>query len=137
MLSTVLQNFGSLTTMRILSRIIHFMLKTYLIRTQLDQEVLAHLLHLDLLLTTSLHVARSCFKPSYQKVENQDHVIKSSMNIMTFGVLATIGSTIVVSFMQHYQYVTSGKSLNNFTNAIILYSLASVCEAMAEKYMVE
>jgi hypothetical protein len=68
MLRTVLQNFGSLTTMRILSRIIHFMLKTYLIRTELDEEVLAHMLHLDLLLTTSLHVARSCFKPSYQKV---------------------------------------------------------------------
>ena len=67
MLSNVLKNFGSLTTMRVVSRLILFALKTYLIRTQLDEQILAHLLNLDLLLTSSLHVARSCFKPSYQK----------------------------------------------------------------------
>lgn len=68
MIKKVLKNAGSLSTMRILSRLVQFLLKTYLIRTQLDEELLAHLLHLDLILNTSLHIARSCFKPSYQKV---------------------------------------------------------------------
>ena len=36
MIGKVLKNFGSLTTMRVLSRIFHFALKTFLIRTQLD-----------------------------------------------------------------------------------------------------
>ena len=68
MIKKVLKNAGSLSTMRILSRVVQFLLKTYLIRTQLDEEILAHLLHLDLILNTSLHIVRSCFKPSYQKV---------------------------------------------------------------------
>jgi hypothetical protein len=67
MIANVLKNFGSLTTMRVLSRLLVFGLKTYLIRTELDEQILAYLLNLDLLLTTSLHVARSCFKLSYQK----------------------------------------------------------------------
>lgn len=46
MLANVLKNFGSLTTMRVLSRIIQFIIKTYLIRTELNEEVLAHMLHL-------------------------------------------------------------------------------------------
>ena len=37
MLGKVLQNLGSLTAMRVLSRILHFVLKTYLIRTQLNE----------------------------------------------------------------------------------------------------
>jgi hypothetical protein len=37
MLANVLKNYGSLTTMRILSRLFQFALKTYLIRTQLDE----------------------------------------------------------------------------------------------------
>jgi O-antigen/teichoic acid export membrane protein len=36
MLTNVLKNFGSLTTMRVLSRLVQFIVKTYLIRTQLD-----------------------------------------------------------------------------------------------------
>jgi len=68
MIKKVLKNVGSLSTMRILSRLLQFFLKTYLIRTQLDEEILAHLLHLDLIINTSLHIAKSCFKPSYQKV---------------------------------------------------------------------
>ena len=61
-------NLGSLTAMRVISRLVHFLLKTYLIRTQLDEDVLGHLLNLDLVLTTSLHIVRACLKPSYQKV---------------------------------------------------------------------
>lgn len=39
--------------------------------------------------------------------------------------------------MEYYQFLSSGKTLTNFTNAIILYAVASVFEAVAEKYMVE
>ena len=137
MLANVLKNLGSLTTMRVLSRLVHFGLKTYLIRTQLDEQLLSHLLNLDLLLTTSLHVARSCFKPSYQKVGNKEHMVPSSMNMMTFGILATLASAFIVSLMQYSQHIYSKSPLPNFGNAIILYALASVCEAAAEKYMAE
>ena len=68
MIEKVIKNAGSLSTMRILSRLVQFFLKTYLIRTQLDEQILSHLIHLDLILSTSLHLAKSCFKPSYQKV---------------------------------------------------------------------
>lgn len=68
MLENVVTNFSSLTTMRVVSRLLHFVLKTYLIRTQLNEEILAHLLNLDLIITISMHVVKSCFKPSYQKI---------------------------------------------------------------------
>lgn len=136
MLKKVVQNLGSLTVMRVLSRVVHFLLKTYLIRTQLDEEILAHMLHLDLILTASLHVVRSCFKPSYQKVSNNNTIVESSMNIMSFGIFATIISAAVVGLMEYYQFVQSGKILAFFTDAIALYCLSSVFEAVAEKYMV-
>lgn len=68
MLKRVIGNYGSLATMRVLSRLFHFAIKTYLIRTQLDNVILAHLLNLDLIFTLSLHALKSCFKPSYQKI---------------------------------------------------------------------
>lgn len=137
MLANVLNNLGSLTTMRVLSRLVHFGLKTYLIRTQLDEQLLSHLLNLDLLLTSSLHVAHSCFKLSYQKVYSKEHMVPSSMNMMTFGILATLASAFIFSLMQYSQHIYSESPLPNFGNTILLYALASVCEAVAEKYMAE
>lgn len=137
MLSNVMRNFGSLTTMRVLSRLLHFVLKTYLIRTQLNEEILAHLLNLDLILTTALHVIRSCFKPSYQKVSDGQHLLKSSMNIMTFGVAATILSAVAISVLEYYHFLLSGKTLMYFTYAVGLYAVSAVCESVAEKYMVQ
>lgn len=59
------------------------------------------------------------------------------MNIMTLGVFATIISTGVVASMEYFQFISSGKTLTNFANSIALYAAAAVCEAVAEKYMVE
>ena len=108
MLKRVLSNYGSLATMRVLSRLLHFAIKTYLIRTQLNQQILARLLNLDLLFSLSLHVLKSCFKPSYQKIHNPDNAIKSSMNIMTFGILGTAVSTVIVSLMEYLHYKSGG-----------------------------
>ena len=58
------------------------------------------------------------------------------MNIMTFGVFVTIISSLVVSAMQYYQYVNSGRNLVYFAETIALYAASAVCEAIAEKYMV-
>jgi hypothetical protein len=57
---------------------------------------------LDLILTTSLHIAKNCFKPSYQQVESKDEkiTIVSSMNLMSVGILATILSAVVVVGLQ-------------------------------------
>ena len=59
------------------------------------------------------------------------------MNIMSLGILATVVSTAVVSSMEYYQFISSGKYLIYFSETIAVYALASVCEAVAEKYMVE
>jgi hypothetical protein len=57
---------------------------------------------LDLILTTSLHIAKNCFKPSYQQVSSKDEklTIISSMNLMSIGVLGTILSTVIVVLLQ-------------------------------------
>lgn len=89
------------------------------------------MLHLDLILSASLHVVRSCFKPSYQKVSNDKTIVESSMNIMSFGIFATIISTGVVGLMEYYQFLQSGKILAFFTDAIALYCLSSVFESVA------
>ena len=58
------------------------------------------------------------------------------MNIMTLGVGVTIISSVVVSAMQYYQYINSGRHLVYFVETIALYAGCAVCEAIAEKYMV-
>lgn len=58
------------------------------------------------------------------------------MNIMTIGVVVTIISSFVVSAMQYYQYINSGRNLIFFAETIALYAASAVCEAIAEKYMV-
>lgn len=68
MIRKVIHNFGSLTGIRILSRVFEFVLKTYLIRNLLDKEIVGHMLQLDLIITMSLHIIKSCLKPAYQKV---------------------------------------------------------------------
>lgn len=109
MLGKVFKNYGSLTGMRIISRLFQFALKTYLIRTQLDEEVLAQLLAFDLILTASLHVVKSCLKPAYQKADIDPHIIESSMNIMTGGILVTFISAAIVGSMEYYRHFNSGK----------------------------
>jgi hypothetical protein len=69
-------------------------------------------------------------------VEEKTHFIKSSMNIMTFGILATVASALIVSLMQYYQTLEVSQTSNNYVDGIVLYALAAVCEAVAEKYMV-
>lgn len=59
------------------------------------------------------------------------------MNIMTYGILATFLSALFVSGMEYYQFMVAGRMLLNFTNSIVIYAIASVFEAVAEKYMVE
>jgi hypothetical protein len=53
------------------------------------------------------------------------------MNIMTFGVVATLISSIIISVMEYYQYVSSGKHLIYFTETIALYAISAVCESIA------
>lgn len=68
MISGVVNSFASVTLIRILSRVLEFFLRVYLIREVLSPEILAELIALDLIMTTSLHVTKNCFKPSYQQV---------------------------------------------------------------------
>ena len=69
MIKGITTNFFSLTSIRIISRVLEFFLRVYLIRNTLSPEILAEMVSLDLILTTSLHIAKSCLKPSYQQVE--------------------------------------------------------------------
>jgi hypothetical protein len=59
------------------------------------------------------------------------------MNIMTFGVAATILSAVAISLLEYYHFLLSGKTLVYFTYAIGLYAASAVCESVAEKYMVQ
>lgn len=72
MLSGVANSFASVTIIRVLSRVMEFFLRVYLIREVLSPEVLAEMVALDLILTTALHVTKNCFKPSYQQMESKD-----------------------------------------------------------------
>lgn len=137
MLGNVFKNYGSLTMMRILSRVFQFALKTYLIRTQLDEQILAHLLNMQLILGTSLHIVKSCLKPSYQKVDNNNNIIKSSMNIMTFGIVITFFCSIAIAYTQYSQYINSGKHLIYYPETIVLYAISAIFTSVAEKYMVQ
>jgi len=100
MILNVIKNFGSITSLRIVTRVFEFFLKTYLIRNILDKEILAHMINLDLILTSSLHIVKSCLKPSYQRVQNPQNSLKSAMNVMTLGIVATVVSAIIVCFIE-------------------------------------
>lgn len=109
MLGKVLQNYGSLTIMRVVSRLFQFALKTYLIRTTLDEDILGHLVGLEFIVSTSLHVVKTSLKPSYQKVEEEGNIVKSAMNIMTGGVIVTILCSALVGILQFWQHTGSGR----------------------------
>lgn len=68
MISNVLKGFGSIISIRILSRITEFILRIYIIRNVLDEETLSHIIHLDLVYNASLHIVKDCLKKSYQKL---------------------------------------------------------------------
>jgi hypothetical protein len=137
MLGKVLQNYGSLTVMRVVSRLFQFALKTYLIRTTLDEDTLGQLVGLEFIVSTSLHVVKTSLKPSYQKVSDEKNIIKSAMNIMTAGVLVTLLCSALVGLFQYWQYAGSGRHSAYYPHTILLYAASAVCEAVAEKYMVE
>jgi len=99
MIRKVLHSFGSLTSIRILSRVFEFILKTYLIRNLLDREIVGHMLQLDLIITISLHIIKSCFKPAYQKVSDPENIEKniiSGMNLLNYGIVVTALSSFIV-----------------------------------------
>jgi O-antigen/teichoic acid export membrane protein len=124
MLSRVVSSFASVTILKVLSRVLEFLLRVYLIREVLSPEILAEMVALDLLLTTSLHIAKSCFKPSYQQVESKDEqrTIVSSMNLMSVGVVATALSAAAVVLWQWNQKI----EVKYVNESIIVYALCSV-----------
>jgi hypothetical protein len=128
MISGVVSSFASVTLIRPLSRLLEFFLRVYLIRSVLSAEILAEMVTLDLILTTSLHIAKNCFKPSYQQVESKDerNTIVSSMNLMSVGVLTSAASALAVCFWQwghqtHLQYLN---------HAILVYGFCGVLESL-------
>ena len=83
---------------------------------------------LDLIITTSLHITKSCFKPSYQQVDlsNKNHNIVSGSNLMTVGIGVTISSGIFVCALQWNR--TQNQPF--LTQAMVLYALAGVIESI-------
>ena len=102
MITGVIKNFASLTAIRVVSRVLEFLLRVYLIREVLSEEIVAQLVTLDLILTSSLHIAKACLKPGYQQVESNDEKrnVTSAMNLMTFGVGTTMISAIIICSIQ-------------------------------------
>jgi hypothetical protein len=131
MIKKILSNYGSLTGIRILSRIFEFLLKTYLIRNLLSKAMLSHMVHLDLILTVSLHILKHCLKPSYQKVSplsTPSQSIKSGMNLINVGVLITAMCSLVVCFFQIWGLGQEG--VKGFGGCVGVYGLAVVGEAL-------
>jgi hypothetical protein len=65
------------------------------------------MLQLDLVITISLHIIKSCLKPAYQKVSNPLKIEKniiSGMNLMNLGIIVTALSSCIVCFSQLYHY---------------------------------
>lgn len=91
-----------MTIIRVVSRVLEFFLRVYLIREVLSPSILAEMMALDLILTTALHITKNCFKPSYQQVEStcDESNIVSSMNLMSMGVMATLLSASIVVVLQ-------------------------------------
>ena len=102
MISDVASNFLSVTGLRILSRILDFLLRVYLIRNTLSPIILSELVALDLIMTISLYISKSCFKPSYQQIElqNKNYNIISAMNLMTIGIPITVILASMTCFFQ-------------------------------------
>ena len=63
-------------------------------------------------------------------------MLQSGMNIMTAGIGLTACSAAIVGAIEYYQYAHSAHPTPHFPTALLLYCLATVCEAAAEKYMV-
>ena len=94
----------------------------------LSPQILAEMVALDLILTTALHITKSCFKLSYQQVESKSkaHNVVSSMNLMSVGVLTTAISAAVVIFLQWHH-----KILVLYVNhTILMYGVCSIVEAI-------
>ncbi len=106
MITNVLKNYGSLSLIRILSRVLEFFLKAYLIRSVLQQSVLGHLVNLDFILTFSLSIVKVALKPSYQKVSSKENSITSGMNLLTLGVLVTAALSFLTTVLQ-IQYINA------------------------------
>lgn len=53
---------------------------------------------LDLIITTALHLSKSCFKPSYQQIEggNRQKNVAYGMNLMSVGVAVTFVCALFV-----------------------------------------
>ena len=68
MITGVVHSFASVTSIRVLSRVLEFLLRLYLIRNVLSEAILAQMVGLDLILTSSMHIAKACLRPSYQQV---------------------------------------------------------------------
>jgi hypothetical protein len=65
------------------------------------------MLQLDLIVTTSLHIIKSCLKPAYQKVTDPNKTsrnIISGMNLMNFGIAIAGISSCIVCIFQLYHY---------------------------------
>ena len=90
---------------------------------------------LDLIITSSLHITKSCFKPSYQQVDftNKNHNIVSGSNLMTAGIGVTILSGIFACTLQW------NRSQNQpfLAEAMVLYTVAGVIESVREKFAVK
>lgn len=65
------------------------------------------MLQLDLIITISLHIIKSCLKPAYQKVSDPAKIeknIHSGMNLMTIGVASTAFVSLIVCGIELYHY---------------------------------
>ena len=102
MIKGVVSNFVSVTGLRIISKILDFFIRVYLIRNTLSPIILSELVTLDLIITISLYIPKSCFKPSYQQIEleNKNYNIISAMNLMTIGIPITIALSFMTCFFQ-------------------------------------
>ena len=73
------------------------------------------MVHLDLIITTSLHILKSCLKPSYQKVksvEESEKNIKSGMNLMNWGLLTSTICAVIICGIQLSQYHNQNSGQN-------------------------
>jgi hypothetical protein len=130
MLRKVLQDYVSLTVMRVVPRLFQLTLKTSLIQTTLEKDTLEQLVGLKFIVRTSLHVVKTSLKPIYQKV-SEKNIIKSAMNIMTAGVLVALLCSVFVGLFQYWQYADSGRHTAYYSHTILLYAASAVSEAEA------
>ncbi len=92
------------------------------------------MINLDIILTISLYLNKTCLKPSYQRVSehlSQQESLKSALNTMTFGVLLTVIMAFGICFFQIFEY---SEGVPYFEHAIVFYGLSAVAQAIQEKY---